>query len=253
MKNNLLSVVIPTKNRPDFLKNALLCFEPFCEDLDIVVVDDGSCDKNRELNRNLTTNIAIYFYNMTSTGGGGARNLGSELTDSQYIWFFDDDDIVEEATVRDVLNILSSGDGSDIYLLPMAVFKKNELIKTVIPTLEKNNFNVYRNSIHQVNTSCTIMKRSKFVQVGKWDSNFAAGQDTDLFLRLSLVSSYSCISTKPVSIQTDHHDRITKNINKRRKGTYQFLKKNWKLMSVYNIFKYIKSYIYYTYLIIKEM
>ena len=100
MTNNrspLVSVVIPTYNRPDLLVrsiNSVLCQTH--PNLELLVVDDRS---ENDTNKNLVNDYAVrdprvkYVRNDYHTKGiPGARNQGVDIAIGQYIAFLDDDD-----------------------------------------------------------------------------------------------------------------------------------------------------------------
>src|SRR5271165_4144508 len=90
-----LSVVIPTKNRLEFVQRAITPFGAFPE-IETIVVDDGSVEQ--------CTGSVKYFCgrqpncrfvgNSRTPGAAGARNTGFLLSHGHHVWFFDDDDSV---------------------------------------------------------------------------------------------------------------------------------------------------------------
>jgi len=241
--DKLITVVIPTKNRPVFLEKSVACFLGWRRFLDLVVVDDGSSKEFSERNEKITKGKCEYYKLNKSMGSSFARNFGFEKRINKFVWFFDDDDMVGSATIYSLISLLKTGLDEDVILLPMEIIRSSISERVVTPTKEKNNYDAYRKELHQVNTSCTVIKSDVFLESGKWDENLVAGQDTDLFLRLSLLSKYKCLETEPVKIYTDHEDRITVNKKKQHKAILQFLIKNWYLISWKRRASYIKSYI----------
>jgi glycosyltransferase involved in cell wall biosynthesis len=92
-----VSVIIPTYNNGNFIKDALesLFNQTYPEELiEIIVVDDGSTDDtNRILGRYKEKIIYVYKENK---GVASARNLGISLSKNEIITFLDSDDIWHE-------------------------------------------------------------------------------------------------------------------------------------------------------------
>lgn len=86
-----LSIVIPTKDRPDLLRRALASVEKQSfRDFEIVVIDDGDGRGTRAAEE-----LGLDGLQALQTGGSGqvpARNLGVAAARGQRIAFLDDDD-----------------------------------------------------------------------------------------------------------------------------------------------------------------
>lgn len=87
-----VSVVIPTFNRSQYIGQAIKSvLEQTRDDIEIIVVDDGSTDDTREKIRPYLTRIN-YLY--TERGGPSkARNIGMKRASGEYISFLDSDDL----------------------------------------------------------------------------------------------------------------------------------------------------------------
>ena len=243
VNEKILTVVIPTKNRSELLKRSVESFSNLGDLLNLVVVDDGSSKEQASKNKEIVEKMGHYCRLPNSFGGPYARNFGAKKSNSQFIWFFDDDDSVSENTIKKVIKVLEGKPKADVILLPMKIIENNTSQKIIVPDQNKNNFETYRVHGHQVNTSCTIIKRDSFIKAGMWDENLMAGQDTDLFLRLSTFSKYLCLDIEPVNVFVDHTDRITDNTSKQHKAKKQFLLKNWNLLSWKRRLFYLRTYI----------
>ncbi len=96
-----VSVIIPTYNRNDLLKNCLQSFENINypkKDFEVIVVDDGSIDGTEEF---MINNKNKFDFNLVSIrqknkGPAAARNLGIAKSQGELIAFTDDDCVVEK-------------------------------------------------------------------------------------------------------------------------------------------------------------
>lgn len=91
----LFSIVIPTKDRPEYLSSCLKSLHDqtaLCDNLEIIVVDDGSDNQNADVNHFSCNKYgAKYIKHDLNRGMAVARNTG--LTQSKGTWlvFLDDD------------------------------------------------------------------------------------------------------------------------------------------------------------------
>lgn len=93
-----ISVVVPVYNSEKYIKK---CVESLLNqtynDLEVILVDDGSTDKSEEI---LNSYIESYrdkvkFYKKEHSGLSDTRNYGVEKTTGTYICFVDSDDYVD--------------------------------------------------------------------------------------------------------------------------------------------------------------
>src|SRR6185436_1915261 len=89
----LVSVIIPTLNRPVFLQAALrsvLC--QTSKDFEVLVVDDGSTIDVFPILKGLDDGRIRYFRHESNRGEAAARNTGIRNARGAYVAFLDDDD-----------------------------------------------------------------------------------------------------------------------------------------------------------------
>jgi len=92
MHTPLVSVVIPTYNQPDFLREALeSVFAQTFKDYEVIVVNDGSTDGTAELLEQYGDRIRVVTQD--NQGIGRARNRGMDAAVGRYIAFLDHDDL----------------------------------------------------------------------------------------------------------------------------------------------------------------
>jgi glycosyltransferase involved in cell wall biosynthesis len=101
----LVSVIIPTYNFASFLPKAIdSCLNQTYQNLEIIVVDDGSTDHTREVVQGFKDKI-IYIY-QDNQGVSAARNTGLELATGDFITFLDADDYLTEDSIQVRLDVL---------------------------------------------------------------------------------------------------------------------------------------------------
>lgn len=91
----LISVIIPTKNRANLLRDALdSVLRQSYRDFNIVVIDDGSTDETSSVLENLSFSRLVTIRNLPSVGIARSLNLALSMTDSKYIARLDSDDLM---------------------------------------------------------------------------------------------------------------------------------------------------------------
>ena len=94
MSAHLLSVVMPTHNRPESLERAARSvLSQQLAEIELVIVDDGSSDDTPRVTERLEADPRVRVVrNPESLGPGGSRNKGIALARGDFLGFCDDDD-----------------------------------------------------------------------------------------------------------------------------------------------------------------
>lgn len=88
--NHYISVIIPIYNRKEFILKALNSI-PKRDDIDVIVIDDGSTDGLFDIIKQ--TPIKITFVRIPKNRGVGyCRNIGIDISNSTWIAWLDSDD-----------------------------------------------------------------------------------------------------------------------------------------------------------------
>lgn len=97
MSGKTISVIIPAYNVEKYIRRCLdSVVNQTYEDLEIVVVNDGSTDRTGEIIREYEERFPgrVRLYEKENGGQSSARNLGIEKATGEYIGFVDSDDFV---------------------------------------------------------------------------------------------------------------------------------------------------------------
>lgn len=90
----LVSVIIPTHDRPDFLKKTLQSIaEQTYKNIEIIVVSNGVNKNNEKSAKEFNDPRIIYIDQEDSGGPASPRNHGIRIAKGTYVAFCDDDDI----------------------------------------------------------------------------------------------------------------------------------------------------------------
>ena len=104
----MVSVVIPTYNREDYVVRAVeSVLNQTYHDVEVVLIDDGSTDntaqKIQEIGRN---DHRLKYFFQENKGVAAARNLGMQKSNGEYISFLDSDDVLEPDKIEEQLQEL---------------------------------------------------------------------------------------------------------------------------------------------------
>gem|GEM_PF-499931 len=102
-----VSVIMPIFNRAGFLKDAFQAIKnQEIDDLELIVVDDGSTDDSRQLIDSLCPAFDLRYVFQSNQGAYVARNQGLDLATGEYIAFYDSDDLWHKHHLSECLKAL---------------------------------------------------------------------------------------------------------------------------------------------------
>lgn len=205
-----ISVVIPSYNRAGYIEKAIdSILQQKVENLEIILIDDGSTDDTRELVQNKYGNKVQYFY-QENQGISGARNSGIKKAQGDYVAFLDSDDYwcpgklekqMALAEERPEYGLLASCCAS--IRIDGSFRETNRKGKSgwVLKDLFWANF---------IRTSSVIIRRDCFNRVGLFDDKLKECEEYDLWLRMADVypvgfinESLSVYVDNPKGVSTD--------------------------------------------------
>ena len=100
-----ISIIIPTYNRKLFLMHAIdSVLNQTYQNLELIIIDDGSSDKSIEYIKKKYPNIKIY--KQLNKGVSSARNKGIKISSNNWIAFLDSDDRWQPKKLEKQINYL---------------------------------------------------------------------------------------------------------------------------------------------------
>lgn len=103
MKSKKYSFIIPVYNGEKTIERCLnSILEQSCKDYEIIVINDGSNDRTKEIVKKYK---GIRLINVENGGQGKARNLGIKKAVGEYILFVDADDYIDEKLLETINNV----------------------------------------------------------------------------------------------------------------------------------------------------
>lgn len=201
MKLASVSVVIPTHKRPLMLKRAIeSIINQTYKVEEIIVVDDAFCDKTKAIVEGFDYKGLKYFRNTNGRGAPSSRNLGADLATGEFVAFLDDDD--EWLPEKNQLQLQEIAQNHlDVCFSQIKVSYENTSISYA--TKARNVSDPVREILIENYLGATIsafIKKDLFIRVGKFDLEFPARQDYDLWIRLVTSGAKIGVVEKPLAI-----------------------------------------------------
>jgi glycosyltransferase involved in cell wall biosynthesis len=110
-----VSIIVPTRNRRDMLRQALRSAKAQTwPGIELVVVDEASGDGTGDMVAVEFPDVRVVRHDVPR-GPGGARNSGLAVTDSDWVLFLDDDDLLHDHHIESLVHASHNlTDGSEI-------------------------------------------------------------------------------------------------------------------------------------------
>jgi glycosyltransferase involved in cell wall biosynthesis len=170
---------------------------------EIILIDD--CSHSFDLNgiRDLIPNDInfIFHRNTENLGAGSSRNLGVSLTSTDFLLFFDDDDI--SLPERSVIHGDAFQKGATASYVSsrkkypngyMVDFQNMEIPPALVSPKDFAQKLLYgrllEDSIGDIPSSTLAVAKEEFMRIGGFDKSMRRLEDVDLALRLSLAGAY---------------------------------------------------------------
>ena len=208
-----VSIILPTYNRAGIIKKSnkskLVQTYP---NLDLIIVDDKSNDDTPEVINAIEDPRIKYIKLEKNIGGAGARNVGIQESNYEYVAFQDSDDIWYPNKLE--LQMKELSELTDKYAMVYCSFKRDYGSVSIIPSnkIKKTSGSVYSQLLRGnfISTQTILCKKEVLNKVKCFDEKLPAAQDWDLVLRIAKHYKIKHINKILVELRISN-DSITKN------------------------------------------
>lgn len=115
---------MPAYNRENIIKEAInSVLGQTYEDIELIVVDDGSTDQTSKVVREIEDPRLKYFY-QENAGACAARNKGVELSQGELVAFHDSDDIWHQDKLEKQIKVMETS-GADLVFCKLVKYYAN--------------------------------------------------------------------------------------------------------------------------------
>ena len=194
------SVIIPTYNQADFLRDALdSVLKQTYQDYEIVVVNNHSTDHTLDVIQQVN-NGRIRVINYQNNGIiGAARNIGIKATTGDYIAFLDSDDTWHPTKLKRVSEVISADPQLGLICHDQEIMRDGKMAKISRygpPGSLQASLHDYLVIVGNcISTSATAVARRYVVEAGLFseEESLITVEDYDLWVRLSDLCSFHFI------------------------------------------------------------
>ncbi|MGE5402771.1 MAG: glycosyltransferase [Ignavibacteriales bacterium] len=185
----LVSVIIPTFNRPGYLKECIQSvISQNYKNLEIIIINDAGCDIQDTV-RELSDDRIRYFNHEVNKGLAAARNTGIKNANGKYIAYLDDDDIYYPHHIETLVNYLESSSLKVAYNDAYRAIQKlkdgkYETIKKDVPFSREFS----RDMLLHLNIApvqCFMHAKAVSDELGLFEESLPAHEDWEYWIRLS--------------------------------------------------------------------
>ncbi len=211
----LVSVVIPTHNRTEMLRSAIVSVQnQTFQDFEIIIVDDFSSNNTQEVVQSFKDPKIKYYRLLSNKGPGAARNVGILNSHGIYIAFLDDDDewLPDKLTKQVPLLENSTTDFGGVYTSIMKIDAVSGKTLNLKRAVKRGNLYSDLFVINCIITSSVLLKRECFEKIGLFDEKMQYGEDLDIWIRISKDYKWECLSDVLVKYRC-HQNQISKNLS----------------------------------------
>jgi glycosyltransferase involved in cell wall biosynthesis len=210
----MISVIIPTFNRAKFLGEAVrsaLGQKDSGEDIEILVVDDGSTDDTGESLRALPGNIR--YIRREHAGVSAARNLGISESNGEWVAFLDSDDLWLPGKLCAQMKFFL--DHPEIPLCQTEeIWIRNGKRLNARKYHKKPAGYCFPLLLERclVSPSAVVVNRGVFDSVGVFDESLPACEDYDLWLRIGCRFPVGLVEEPLVIKRGGHPDQLSATV-----------------------------------------
>ena len=205
-----VSVIIPTYNRVAMLKEAVdsVLAQGF-EDLELIVVDDGSTDGTSEEIKNYGGRVKL-IQQPQNRGVSAARNRGILQAKGKYIAFLDSDDLWVKGKLKIQVEFLDSNPQYPLCYTDEIWIRRG---KRVNPKLKHAKYSgwIFEKCLPlcTISPSSACMRKTLFAKVGLFDEALPVCEDYDLWLRITARFPVFLIPRKLIIKRGGHSDQLS--------------------------------------------
>lgn len=193
------SIIIATHSRPRLLPRAVESARRAGEDVEVIVVDDGSQDETAEVCRKME---GIKYVRVDRNQRvAGARNLGILASTAEYLTFLDDDDRRLPGSLDQQLDVLSATPEAGIVYGQAILADPDGSPTEKIEPLECQQGDVFWKLLEHNFIHCltAVFRRSCLYRVGLLDPSLPGIDDWDMWVRIAELYQVVAIN-EPVGI-----------------------------------------------------
>lgn len=214
--NPLISVIIPMYNRENTINRAIdSVLEQSYGNVEIIVVDDASTDGSINQLKKYKEKVKVISLE-ENHGAGYARNVGVDFADGEYVAFQDSDD----CWYKNKLEIQMKYMLDNRYIACFCPYIRYSIDKrvSIVPSNKIFSYEQIEDSLKKILTSTNIIgtptlviKKSVFMEIGKFDISLSKNEDYEFAIRLIKNYDIGFVSEPLMEAYLQEENSITLN------------------------------------------
>lgn len=209
-----VSVIIPTFNCAKYILNTIdsVLVQTY-SDIEIIVIDDGSLDKTKEVLKKYYNKIR-YLYQANS-GPAAARNLGIRKSHGTYIAFLDADDVfMPEKIERQVRCLEENTSLGLVYCDACTSYEDGTKIGSINAERRAYSGHVFDKLFLDcfILTPTVMIRKECFNKIGYFNECLKRSEDYEFYLRIAKEYEIGYLNEVMVCINRVREDRLTADI-----------------------------------------
>ena len=214
MSTPIVSVVVPTHNRPTTLQRAIQSIlDQTVRDLEVVVVDDASEPPINSIIEEFNDSRIRCIRLSENRGASASRNVGIEEAEGQFISFLDDDDIYLGEKIEKQLEVFGTCSRS-VGLVYCGYICRDENGRYLWKKVPKRTkwMGLHHRELLGI---APLVRRQCFKDVGFFDEKLTFYEDADMWYRISQKYDFAFsrdilyeVTAHPLSREKGLHGRL---------------------------------------------
>ena len=207
----LVSVIVPTCNRPEFLDRCLRSIgAQSYPNVEIVVINDAGCSVEHIIEKNNTKGNINYISHEANKGASAARNSGLYQAKGDYIAYLDDDDEYLPEHLSVILASLRKSNARFAYSRAEYLIENGDGIQAQVQRQQPFSNVEYSRDLLMIGnfipTPTWVFERSLLSEVGYFDESFKAWEDWEWLVRASQVTDFLSVPKITVEVHQRSND-----------------------------------------------
>lgn len=202
----LVSVIIPTYNNSDFIVDTInsVLVQDY-NNIEIIIINDGSTDDTHKVLLPYMSDIV--YVEQKNKGPSVARNNGIKRAKGDFIAFIDSDDMWMSDKLNRQVEVFHLNPNAAIVYSKVAEYKDDYPNNIRVRPINIESGKIFEKILLSsiIPLSSVMIKKVIFDDIGLFDEDLMTAEDTNLWLRVSMV--YTIVGIDEVLVKKRKHSR----------------------------------------------
>ncbi|ETX09188.1 glycosyltransferase [Candidatus Entotheonella palauensis] len=211
MASPLVSVIIPTFNRADWLAESIgSVLGQTYPHIELIVVDDGSTDHTRDVVQ--AFGAALTYMHGINRGVSAARNRGVAASQGTLVAFLDSDDVWQPGKVAAQVALFQQQPGVEVCYTD-EIWIRHGVRVNPKQIHQKHTGWLFEPSLPRcmISPSSIMLRRALWNRLGGFDERLPACEDYDLWLRMTVRVPVTLIPEPLIVKRGGHADQLSRS------------------------------------------